>query len=480
MKITFLPLAVAALIGPFGTAVAEVESPVGGLVSYWSFDDHTADGAWLVTADSGTAEDNLRVVGGPPQYVPGKVGRAIVLSGSHLTARFSADVRLAPSYTIEAWIKPDDLTGPWQRLVLNWGSEKGYHFAVHDGQISLYHKQTDGEEPHAEGGAVVKGKWQHVAAVADAAAKRLTVYLDGRPVARLDYDGSMHATTREGLGVGDSAGGPAEASKFSGGIDELAIWNVPLSDAQIESHYKNPQQRFSLTGKTFRQVVIDHQPEAYWQLDAPGGTDVRDAAGNRHDGSCQGGAQLGVPGIGSLPDNRAASLDGLDDYIDLGDVDRLDGLGAVSMEAWICCREPAGGYRGVGIFLRKEQVFAFGTGWVGEHGASLTQRRARFWIHADGRWLHSDNGTTDLDDGRWHHVAGVYDGQFVRIYVDGIQESSRKIGAVTLSANARALMIGSASGRGEFFSGRIDEVAVYRRALSPTEVYEHYVFAAEP
>jgi hypothetical protein len=73
-------------------------------------------------------------------------------------------------------------------------------------------------------------------------------------------------------------------------------------------------------------------------------------------------------------------------------------------------------------------------------------------------------------------MAGTYDGEYLRIYVDGIQERCRKVGQVVLSSNANPLFIGSAGGHGEFFPGAIDEAAVYDRALSATEVYEHYVF----
>ena len=456
------------------------ESPAAGLVSYWSFDDNTADSAWLYTNNSGTAEDNLKVVSGPARYVPGKVSRAIRLDGTHLAARFSADVKLPATYTIEAWIKPADLSALWQRFVLHWGSEKGYHFAVHNRQISLYHRQSDNLEPHPEGGTVVEDRWQHVAAVADAQTKRLTVYLDGKPAAAVDYDGTIGQTTREGLGVGDSAGGPGESSKFSGCIDELAVWNVALTDAQIESHYRHPQRRLGLVGKTFRQVVRDHKPEAYWPLDESGGTAVKDVSGNGHDGTCLGGVEFGRPGIPAPPGNKAIILDGKSGHVNLGDVDRLDGLTAITVEAWIRWTGPPGGFTQAADFVRKEGVFAFGGGWFANRGAA-THHKARFWIQdSKGVWLNSDNGTTDLDDGRWHHVAGVYDGQFVRIYVDGIEESSRKIGSVTLHANDQEVIIGASGGHGEFFTGAIDEAAVYSRALSPTEVYEHYVFGSDP
>jgi len=456
--------------------LAQAETRPDGLVSYWSFDDNTADSVWLYSANIGVAEDNLRHLGGPAQYVPGIVGRAIRLNRSYLTARFSPDVKLGPSYTIEAWIKPGEMANQWQRLVLHWGGEKGYHFGIRDRQVSLYHKQTDGEEPHAEGGTVVEDRWQHVAAVADAQRKRLAVFLDGSVVAELPYDGTVADTSREPLGVGDSAGGPGEDFRYRGAIDELAVWNVALSDETIRLHFEQPHARFGLVMRTFRQVVLDDGPLGYWPLDDSEGDTVEDLSGNGYTGTCLGGVVLGHPAGVSVPDGRAAATDGVDDHIDVGDLDPLDGAEAISVEAWVRWIEPPDGFHGVAAALRKEQVFAFGTGWIGNNSASDTQRNARFWVHSDNGWLHSDNGTTDIDDGHWHHMAGTYDGEHLRIYVDGIQESHRKVGRVVLSSSANPLFIGSAGGHGEFFPGGIDEAAVYDRALSATEVYEHYVF----
>ncbi len=447
-----------------------------GLISYWNFDDNTADSAWLFTADHGAAEDNLKPIGGPARYAPGKVDRAILLDGQYLVAKFSPDARLAAAYTIEMWIKPSSPDEPQQQLCANWGDEKGYQLALCGGQVSLRHMQNNGEQVLVQGGEVVSNRWQHVAAVADAEARQLTVYLDGTPVATQPYDGTLRHTSREPLGVGDSAENLDEQRRYTGYLDELAVWDTALTPHQIAGHYRIPQRRFGLVGKTLRQVVLDDQPEGYWQLDELEGTKVRDASGRGYDGTCRPGVQLGRPGIASVPNNRSAALNGAGACIDLGDVDTINGLDAITVEAWMCWDDPGGKCRGVAAFLRKESVLAFGTGWAGGNSASATVRKARFWINAGGTWLHSDNGTTDVDDGRWHHVAGVYDGDFVRIYVDGIQESCRKIGRVTLSSTPNPLIIGSAGGRGEFYPGLIDEVAVYSRALSPTEVYEHYVF----
>jgi len=477
---TYLPamLAFSVCFALGTTAGAQVQSPATGLVSYWNFDDSTADQAWLYSANSGVAEDNFKSIGGPARYAPGKVGRALVVDVSHLAARFSADVTLPAGYTIEAWIRPTKITASWQRFLLHWGGEKGYHFALQGETVSLYHKQTDGLEPHPEGGKVVAGRWQHIAATADAEAKLLTVYLDGQPTASEPYDGTIAETHREGLGLGDSAGGPGGGNHFTGLVDELAVWNVVLSPEQIASHFQHPGQRLGLVARTYRQVVLEAEPEGYWPLGETDGTTVDDASGNGHTGTVRSGAQLGQPGVPTIASSRAVALDGSSGHVNLGDVDACDGLEAITVEAWVRWKG-AENHRGVAVFLRKEGVFAFGTGWIGTNGASQTVRNARFWVHSDARsWQHSANGITRIDDGRWHHVAGVYDGKFARIYVDGIEESSQEIGPVTLSATANPLCIGS-SGGGEFFPGLITEAMLHTRALSAKEIYEHYVFGVD-
>ena len=69
----------------------------------------------------------------------------------------------------------------------------------------------------------------------------------------------------------------------------------------------------------------------------------------------------------------------------------------------------------------------------------------------------------------WTHLAGTYDGVTLRFYVNGVQVSSRaQTGAIATSTNP--LQIGGDSIFGQYFFGKIDEVRVYNRALSATEI----------
>jgi hypothetical protein len=86
------------------------------------------------------------------------------------------------------------------------------------------------------------------------------------------------------------------------------------------------------------------------------------------------------------------------------------------------------------------------------------------------------NGSTDQAGGRhpepvgrWSHLAVTYDGARVRLYVDGVEASSRSASGPILGTTD-PLWIGGNRPYGEYFKGLIDEVRVYDRALVPAKL----------
>ena len=76
---------------------------------------------------------------------------------------------------------------------------------------------------------------------------------------------------------------------------------------------------------------------------------------------------------------------------------------------------------------------------------------------------------------RWYHVAGVYDAaaKTMNVYLDGQLDNGSQVGAITSSQQVSSLnmAIGKRAGNAGFeFNGTIDNVRIYNRALSPTEV----------
>jgi hypothetical protein len=99
------------------------------------------------------------------------------------------------------------------------------------------------------------------------------------------------------------------------------------------------------------------------------------------------------------------------------------------------------------------------------------------WGFGDGSTWDNIVGTTSIiTDDTWHHIAGTFDGNELRVYVDGNLEAI-KITTGTIATNTRAVNIGASWGGGtwqRFFKGLVDEVAIYNRALSPEEIQQHY------
>jgi hypothetical protein len=69
----------------------------------------------------------------------------------------------------------------------------------------------------------------------------------------------------------------------------------------------------------------------------------------------------------------------------------------------------------------------------------------------------------------WSHLAATYDGTTIRLYVNGTQVATKAVSGSIISSTA-PLRFGGDSVWGEYFNGLIDEVRIYNRALSATEI----------
>jgi concanavalin A-like lectin/glucanase superfamily protein len=94
---------------------------------------------------------------------------------------------------------------------------------------------------------------------------------------------------------------------------------------------------------------------------------------------------------------------------------------------------------------------------------------ARPSVHAYTASELDTEGTAGLPLNTWSHLAATYDGATLRLYVNGAQVSSRALtGAMRVTG--QPLRIGGNAVWAEWFSGRIDEVRVYSRALSAAQI----------
>ena len=187
------------------------------------------------------------------------------------------------------------------------------------------------------------------------------------------------------------------------------------------------------------------------KLDDASGTTAADATGTGHDGQLQGGPTWTTGRIGG-----GLSLDGKDDFVDLGNPPDLpSGRAARSLCAWARTVTTAAGWR---------WIVAYGTGGVGQ----------AMFIGMNGTSLFGGGYADDLSSGgiwtagAWHHVCLTYDGTTARLYADGVEvTSAAKAWDLVLNRAVIGRQVNDAS---EFWSGTVDDIRLYRRALPPNDV----------
>ena len=203
---------------------------------------------------------------------------------------------------------------------------------------------------------------------------------------------------------------------------------------------------------------------AHFQFDN-GLIPASDSSGNNNEGIFFGAEYDSVTGDGSVGSIR---LDGLDDRVDLGVIDAVgEGL---TVAAWFNASSFPGSSRDPRIVSKAtgtradDHIFMLST----TRSGSNTVLRARLRVNGDTTTLVAPN--IALSTGLWNHAAFTHDGTVLRLYLNGFEVASADlVGSVDVDPTV-TVSVGSQPGGGRNFDGFIDDVRIYRRAISESEV----------
>ncbi len=218
---------------------------------------------------------------------------------------------------------------------------------------------------------------------------------------------------------------------------------------------------------SYPDSVLSGAPSLYYRLgEGAGATVAADASGNGRHGSYHGAVTLGRAGALAGDTDSAIAVDTMSERVDAGDVFDLAGRVPFTLELWTRPTIVDAQYRPL---LLKEVGSSPRNGWSlwhqGEYGLGLERR-------VDGVQDVALTYTA-LTPGTWHHVAATYDGTTARIYVDGVQQTSRVLTS-SLPDTSAALRVGAWPFDYVEYAGDLDEVALYERALSAEEIVAHH------
>ena len=365
--------------------------------------------------------------------------------------------------TVTFWLNTANATPEIRGLVSKYAesSLNGYSLFLIQGRLHAWYFRNAANYIWDGGlgldaGFVADGQWHHIALVVDAAGARL--YVDGTRRAARAWQGTPGAgTSPEPLQFGRYA---HYTTGLDGRLDEIALWNRALSEAEL--HQLVPG---TLRGDEAGLI-------GYWPLDEGAGSVTADATGTGRAGALV-QSPVWVSSTAPLTPNPAAGqalrFDGVDDAVRVAHAPELNAF-PLTVAAWVKTTQVSPGY----VALANKYPGGSGNGYsLHLHNG----RVAAFYFRGDGAsWVYAADPGLDggfIADGRWHHVAFVVDAAGGRLFVDAVQTASLGwTGTAGPCTTTAPLLLGTYPLAGQILSldGRLDEVALWSRALAPEEV----------
>jgi len=447
----------------------------------------------LLHASAIPAQTPTPVAGGGCLYFDG--------SNDYVTVPHSSSLNLQTGITLMLWVKPASLPSYTYRIVGKHENFIGYSmslspngkfsFGIEDGTPGVMVYSPPISETNA---------WYHLAGTFDGTTAKY--YLNGALTDSAQFTGPIGSTLSR-FALGNYDGSLPAGCYYHGWIGDVSIYEVALTADQIQNTYCS--QEYPATGLISRWQFdegsgtalndsagsndgvrvgpawsIDPYPPspclnptspcftdlvAYWKAEG----DATDSAGD-HDGTLVGGTTYAAGKVGQSFGCQSG------DYVDVpSDPDFNVATGSYSMCAWIKTVYTPGAKC---IFGRSA------LGWEGvdyaQYHTEVNGRCFRVQVRDDtdgiGQYV---SGTSNVADDRWHFVVGVVDRSTrqIKAYVDGALDRSAALaetGALTFG-EVDLTIGGLRNPNFQFtFSGSIDEMAFYKRALSASEILELY------
>jgi hypothetical protein len=212
--------------------------------------------------------------------------------------------------------------------------------------------------------------------------------------------------------------------------------------------------------QVFRTVMVPAGLTGWWRAEG----NALDSSASANHGTPRNGAAFATGKVG-----QAFSLDGTDDFIEIPDSPALRPI-SLTLEAWAVFDATSG--------IRAIIIKPVGTGTSDSYGLWLQNGTLNGAVGGSAGMGPILSTRFSLTPGRWYHLAYTFDDSTKEqaLYVDGVQVA---IGAASKSAgyDTQSLLLGRDTENGApnfFLKGRIDEAAIYNRALNPIEITSIY------
>lgn len=445
-----------------------------GLVGHWKMDE--GSGNRLV--DHSGRNNNATIVDpSGVSWVNGKVGSALRMASPSSRGRYfstvphNSSLNITDAITISAWIKPT--TKANQTIVSK--IPNGYELMTfEDGTIEFrLNRESDGSTYRLRSTKryPTDGKtWMHVTATFDG--RSSVLYINGEADFSAGYGSAKIKTNSNPVTIGARN----TMFRWEGDLDDVRIYNRALSAAEAKSLVTgepNSGSNSSVSGPSSPATSapapapspsipqdIGSGLVGFWKMDERGGNTLIDNSGNRNNATIV--DPSGVSWVTGKDGSaiRMASPSSRGRYFSrVPHNSSLNITQAITIAAWIKPTSTGN----MMIASKTPNGYELGTFENGKIEFRLNRESDGSRYRLRSNKSYPSNGST------WMHVAATFDGSKSTIYINGVADNSTTYGKTQIRSNTNPLMIG-AKGVNYRWEGDLDNVMIYNRALSASEI----------
>lgn len=345
--------------------------------------------------------------------------------------------------TVSFWIYPYDLqgSGAYARVALTQDDDALEYGKIRvditNGVMNLY---AGGKYGKYSTSSVSIKNWYHLVLIRDG--DLVKYYVDGDLVLVGDSDpigSTIHPNDDFVIG----AGRYTTTQHFKGKIDDIRIYDRAVNECEVTALYLG------------NAINLDHGLQAFY----PFSGNANDESGNGHDGTTFGDVSLTNDRFGN-PES-AYEFDGVNDYINTSSTFDYSHR---SVSFWFKPYDLYGSGNNAHVILTQDDdVLDYG-----KIRADLTDGEMN--LYAGGKYGHFN--TSAISTASWYHIVLIRKGPYTEYYMDDSLVHTADSDAIGSYINPNSdFIIGSGrTTTNQFFSGIIDDIRIYDRALNSCEI----------
>ncbi|MEI6346151.1 MAG: LamG domain-containing protein [bacterium] len=428
-----------------------------GLIGFWSFNkEDVVNGALVDRSISGNTA-YLQNIATSTVYSAGRIGRGLTFDGSDDYAVTGATTwGITNTLSMSAWIKTTANAVSIAELGRVTVLDEALLY-IHNNSAAIFFSQGAGVYTGVYGSRQVNdGQWHHVVAVSTGpsiACANVRIYVDGvRDTENCITENvsSLSDASPRRFFIGWRAWGGGTSEIYNGSVDDVRLYGRAISASEALQLYRmgiTTKANVSQNTKGRNGLV------GLWSFDGAdmvAGTTAYDRSGNGYDGILSG---LSAPKIGVGKIGQALRLHGTSGYVSVSNLD----MNTLSTFGWINTTV-VGNQVIVATLANGGWSFFLGA------GNNLTFLK---------RGIGGVTSSATIGTNGWHYVGVTYDGATAKFYIDGVLDSSNAY-SQTFNNGSVGYGLGGIEIGGYTVTGRLDDVRVYNRVLTASEIRTMY------